>query len=109
VRRVEGYGDGGGFLPSAVLFMTWSRRTSPVEIEESCGKRWISLSLCVPFPTPGAPTRMTRAAFLSFLAVVVKVIATKIETARETGEDAGRRPALRRSDRDAGGAVVKCP
>lgn len=34
----------------------------------------MSLSLWVPLPTPGAPTNMILAAFLSFFAVVMKVI-----------------------------------
>jgi hypothetical protein len=34
----------------------------------------MSLSLWVPLPTPGAPTNMILAAFLSFFAVVLKVI-----------------------------------
>lgn len=31
-------------------------------MELSWGKRFIRRSVCVPLPTPGAPTRMTRAA-----------------------------------------------
>ena len=34
----------------------------------------MSLSLWVPLPTPGAPTNMILAAFLSFFVVVLKVI-----------------------------------
>lgn len=60
--------------PSGVLFLTLSRRRSPVAIEHNCGKRFMSLSDCVPFPTPGAPTRMILAALFSFRVAALKVI-----------------------------------
>ena len=54
--------------------MTCSRNTSPVAIEDNCGNLFINLSVCVPFPTPGAPTSMILAAFFNFLAAVLTVI-----------------------------------
>lgn len=54
-------------LPRGVLRRTFSRSKSPELMEANCGKRASSLSDCVPFPTPGAPTRMIRAAFLNCL------------------------------------------
>jgi len=42
---------------------------------ESWGNLWRSRSACVPFPTPGAPTRIIRAAFLSLLFIMVVMIA----------------------------------
>lgn len=56
--------------PRGVLFFTLSRSKSPELIAESWGKRWRSRSACVPFPTPGAPTRMMRAAFLRRIFVI---------------------------------------
>ena len=50
----------------------------------------MSLSLCVPLPTPGAPTSMILAAFFSFFAVVLKVIVSSKADTVESGEDAGR-------------------
>ena len=70
--------------------MTLSRSRSPVAIEESCGNRFMSLSLCVPFPTPGAPTSMILAAFFSFLAVVLNVMMPSSTDTVESREDAGR-------------------
>lgn len=54
-------------VPKEVLFRTLSRRRSPELIAESCGKRFIRRSACVPLPTPGAPTRIMRAALLNSL------------------------------------------
>ena len=34
-------------------------------MDESCGNLFIKRSVCVPFPTPGAPTSITRAALES--------------------------------------------
>lgn len=48
--------------PSGVRSLTLCRSKSPELIDESCGNLCRSRSDCVPFPTPGAPTRMTRAA-----------------------------------------------
>jgi len=52
-------------IPKGVWFLTLSRRRSPEDIAESWGNRWRSRSACVPFPTPGAPTRIMRAALRS--------------------------------------------
>ena len=54
-------------VPSGVWFLTLSRRRSPELMAESWGKRWRSRSACVPFPTPGAPTRIILAALESFI------------------------------------------
>lgn len=58
-------------IPREVLFRTFSRSKSPELIEASSGNLESNLSVWVPFPTPGAPTRMTRAALLSCRAVRV--------------------------------------
>lgn len=49
--------------PRGVRCLTLCRSRSPELIEDSCGNLCSSRSDCVPFPTPGAPTRITRAAF----------------------------------------------
>lgn len=54
-------------IPISVLLRMFSRNKSPELIDASCGYLLISLSVWVPFPTPGAPTRMIRAAFLNRL------------------------------------------
>jgi hypothetical protein len=72
------------------LFLTLSRNRSPVAIEESCGNFFMSLSLWVPFPTPGAPTSIILAAFFNFWAVVLKVMVSSSTDTMESGEDAGR-------------------
>lgn len=60
------------FSPSGVFLRTLSRKMSPELIDASCGNRERSLSVCVPFPTPGAPMRMMRAALVScFVADVI--------------------------------------
>ena len=38
---------------------------------DSCGNRCMSRSACVPLPTPGAPTRITRAARLRRLVLLM--------------------------------------
>lgn len=89
-RRFQREGEGVLFLvysPRGVLFFTLSRSRSPVAIEASWGYRLISLSLCVPLPTPGAPTRMIRAAFFSCLVAVENVIAA---ARQRTGREKGR-------------------
>lgn len=53
--------------PRRVLSLTLSRNKSPVLMEANWGYRRMSRSLCVPLPTPGAPTNIIRAASLSFL------------------------------------------
>ncbi len=59
-------------------------------MEHSCGNRLISRSDCVPFPTPGAPTRITRAARFSFLVApkVILVFGLSVSGA-EAGSPAG--------------------
>ncbi len=52
-------------LPRGVLCLTLCRRRSPELIDDNCGNRCRRRSDCVPFPTPGAPMRMTRAALRS--------------------------------------------
>ena len=57
-------------IPNGVLLRTALRRRSPELTEESWGNLFIRRSACVPLPTPGAPTKMTRAARLkSFMAI----------------------------------------
>lgn len=56
--------------PRGVWFLTLLRSRSPELIVESCGKRWSNRSACVPFPTPGAPTRIIRAALESLISIV---------------------------------------
>lgn len=52
-------------IPKGVFLRTFSRRRSPELMEARSGNLVRSRSVCVPFPTPGAPIRMIRAAFLS--------------------------------------------
>lgn len=54
----------------------------------------MSLSLWVPLPTPGAPTNMILAAFLSFFVVVLKVI-----LAPRVGRDSCERRKMRGKER----------
>lgn len=54
-------------IPNGVFFLTFSLSKSPLLMAAICGNRASNRSVCVPFPTPGAPTRMMRAAFLSCL------------------------------------------
>lgn len=63
---VQGFKTG-QFLPRGVLSLTLSLNKSPVLIEANCGYLRMSRSVCVPFPTPGAPTKITRAASFNFL------------------------------------------
>ncbi len=53
-----------GLSPNLVLLRTALRKRSPELTAESWGKRCMRRSACVPFPTPGAPTRIMRAARL---------------------------------------------
>lgn len=53
--------------PRGVLFLTFWRRRSPELMDCSCGNRFSSLSDCVPFPTPGAPIRITLAALRNLM------------------------------------------
>ena len=56
--------------PNGVLFRTALRSRSPELTAESWGNRFMRRSACVPLPTPGAPTRIIRAARLnSFVAI----------------------------------------
>lgn len=64
----------GLFLPKAVFLRTLSRSKSPELIEASWGNLASSRSVWVPFPTPGAPMRIMRAAFLSRLVCVMVAI-----------------------------------
>lgn len=62
----------------------------------------MSLSDCVPFPTPGAPTSIILAAFFSFFDTVEKVIAA----------NGSRRPTAESQQLDRGRKCprqVKCP
>jgi hypothetical protein len=52
----------GQSVPRGVRSLTFFLKRSPELIEDNCGKRFIRRSVCVPFPTPGAPTRMILAA-----------------------------------------------
>lgn len=71
VARVRSHCErrGGGKcdVPSGVLFRTFSRNKSPELMDASSGNRVKRRSVWVPLPTPGAPTRIMRAAFLSCL------------------------------------------
>lgn len=40
---------------------------------DNWGNRWSNRSACVPFPTPGAPTSIMRAAFDSFFMLVFMI------------------------------------
>jgi hypothetical protein len=51
-------------------------------MDESWGNRLRSRSDCVPFPTPGAPTRMTRAAFLSRIVCSQSHVLERVKKAR---------------------------
>jgi hypothetical protein len=51
--------------PRGVLSRTFLRRRSPELMDDSCGNLCIKRSVCVPFPTPGAPTSMILAALES--------------------------------------------
>ena len=53
---------------------------------ESSGKRFIRRSACVPFPTPGAPTKMIRAARLSLEVVIANSFNLK-KGARESKDE----------------------
>lgn len=61
-------------IPNGVLLRTFSRKRSPELIDANWGNRARSLSVCVPFPTPGAPTRMTRAALESCFATDAMIL-----------------------------------
>lgn len=54
-------------MPRGVWFLTLSRNRSPEEMAESWGNLFNNLSACVPFPTPGAPIKIMRAAFASLI------------------------------------------
>lgn len=61
--------------PNGVLFRTALRSRSPELTAESWGNRFMRRSACVPLPTPGAPTRIIRAARLnSFVAIAEGVV-----------------------------------
>jgi hypothetical protein len=49
-------------LPSGVRSLTFFLSKSPELMEESSGNFFIKRSVCVPLPTPGAPTNIMRAA-----------------------------------------------
>lgn len=49
-------------VPRGVRSLTFFLSKSPELMDDNWGKRLIKRSVCVPFPTPGAPTRMIRAA-----------------------------------------------
>ena len=49
-------------VPKGVLLRTLSRNKSPELIDDNSGNRFIKRSVCVPLPTPGAPTSIIRAA-----------------------------------------------
>lgn len=86
-KEIRSRGDGteGTGRPRGVLLRTFSRRRSPELMEDNWGKRWIRRSVCVPFPTPGAPTRMIRAAFLSlFVEDMTKVMSFLVEYAQSS-------------------------
>lgn len=74
--------------PRGVRFLTLLRKRSPELTDCSWGKRLSRRSLWVPFPTPGAPTRMMRAARLSCMSV------PRREGKKERG---GRRAVCRRA------------
>lgn len=57
-------------IPKAVLFRTLSLNRSPELIDASCWYLLINRSVCVPFPTPGAPTSIILAAFLRRFATI---------------------------------------
>lgn len=57
--------EGAQNIPSGVRSLTFFRNKSPELIEDNSGKRFIKRSVCVPLPTPGAPTRIIRAALAS--------------------------------------------
>ena len=49
-------------VPKGVLLRTLSRNKPPELIDDNSGNRFIKRSVCVPLPTPGAPTSIIRAA-----------------------------------------------
>jgi hypothetical protein len=60
---LEAFGrEHGRNIPRGVRSLTFFLKRSPELIEDNSGKRFIRRSVCVPFPTPGAPTRMILAA-----------------------------------------------
>jgi hypothetical protein len=50
-------------IPRGVRSLTFFLSRSPELIDESSENLFIKRSVCVPFPTPGAPTSMILAAF----------------------------------------------
>lgn len=62
-------------VPSGVRSLTFFLSRSPELIEDTSGNFFIRRSVCVPLPTPGAPTRMMRAALVSAGTAMIKVIA----------------------------------
>jgi hypothetical protein len=59
-------------IPRGVRSLTFFLSRSPELIDASCGNFFIKRSVCVPFPTPGAPTRITRAALDNCGAAIVE-------------------------------------
>jgi hypothetical protein len=58
-------------VPSGVRSLTFFLSRSPELIDESSENLFIKRSVCVPFPTPGAPTSMILAAFANLGAAIV--------------------------------------
>jgi len=71
----------------------------------------MSLSLWVPLPTPGAPTNMILAAFLSFFVVVLKVILAHVsgEIVASGGKMRGKGVRRRTTEKANYGESVRSP